>query len=306
MLIAHVERYIALRRSLGFQLRSASRRLRSFARFAAAQGDTHVRAATAVTWAATASTPNSRHVWLIVVVQLSRFLRAEDADHEVPPTGVFAAAPRTRPAPYIYTPDELARILEAAANLRPQKPSPLRRHVYVMLFGLIAATGLRVAEALNLRLVDVLPGGILHIGQAKFKKSRLVPMHPSVAEALDRYLDVRRHFAGADDHVFLTTGGKPLGHGMAHSTFQLIRKKAGIAPDRSRRPRIHDLRHSFATRVLERCATRRDAVARNFVALHTYLGHANIADTYWYLEASPDLMQDIAKAAEAHVAGEVA
>ena len=95
----------------------------------------------------------------------------------------------TRPIPYIYTPDEIARILDAAGNLRRQKPNPLRRQLYVMLFGLIAATGLRVSEALNLRLDDLLPDGVLHIRQTKFNKSRLVPLHPSVVEALERYLE---------------------------------------------------------------------------------------------------------------------
>jgi len=305
MLIAHVERYIALRRSLGFKLHKTSRRLHAFARFATEKGETHIRAATAVAWAASAPTRNSRHYRLGDVARLSRFLHAEDAAHETPPTGLFAA-PVSRLVPYIYTRQELARILETAGQLRRQKPNPLRRQIYVMLFGLIAATGLRISEALNLRFGDVLSGGVLHICETKFSKSRLVPLHETVAFALGRYLDRRRRFAGTDDHLFLSVGGKRLSHEMANYTFRRILLLANIAPDRVRRPRIHDLRHSFATRVLEQCATQRDAVARHFVGLSTYLGHADIKYTYWYFEATPELMGDIAAAAEALVAGEAA
>ena len=303
MLIADVERYVGLRRSLGFKLREPSRHLQSFARFAAGKGDTHVRAATAITWAEMAPTRYSRHRRLGDVVRLSCFLHAEDAAHEVPPAGLFAT-PVTRPTPYIYAPDELVRILNAAGELRPRKSSPLRHRTYVMLFGLIAATGLRVSEALNLTLDDLLPGGILRIRGAKFAKSRLVPLHETVAEALDRYLDARRLFAGMDDHVFLSVGAKRLSYYTANGAFHRILLLARIAPERTRPPRIHDLRHSFATRVLEQCATRREAVARHFVALSTYLGHADIANTFWYLEATPALMTDIAAAAEALMVGD--
>ena len=303
MLIDDVERYIALRRSLGFKLRKSSRHLQCFARFATERGETHVRVATAVAWAATAPTPDTRHRRLGDVVRFARFLRAEDVAHEIPPASLFAA-PKSRPVPYIYTPDELVRILETAGQLRRQKPNPMRAQMYVMLFGLIAATGLRVSEALNLTLDDLLPGGVLQIRDTKFGKSRLVPLHRTVIDALNRYLDLRRRFAGSDDHLFLSVKGKALAHEMANYTFRRILQFANIAPGRVRRPRIHDLRHSFATRVLEQCSTRRDAVARHFVALATYMGHTDIACTYWYLQATPELMTDIAAAAEALIAGE--
>lgn len=164
-------------------------------------------------------------------------------------------------------------MLDAAGNLRRQKPSPLRRQIYVMLIGLLASTGLRISEALNLRLGDLLPDGVLHIRQTKFNKSRLVPMHPSVAETLHAYLLVRQKSAGLDDHMFLSVGGKPMSASTVRSTFRVILRRADIGQDRARRPRIHDLRHTFATRVLEQCAMRRDDVARDFVALSTYLGH---------------------------------
>lgn len=306
MLIDDVNRYIELRRSLGFKLAKTGRHLTAFARYAVDRGDTHVRRETAIAWAAAvSSTPRSHQRRLQEIALFARFLHAEDRAHEVPQQHL-KLSPATRPAPYIYTQEELARILDAAGNLRRQKPSPLRRHIYVMLIGLLASTGLRISEALNLRLDDLLPDGVLHIRQTKFNKSRLVPMHPSVVETLQAYLKIRRRFAGLANHVFLTVDAKPMRHGTVFCNFNVILRKAGVGQNRSRRPRIHDLRHTFATRVLEQCAMRRDDVARDFVALSTYLGHADIRHTYWYLQATPDLMADIAGAAEALVAGEVA
>jgi integrase len=303
MLTAHVERYIALRRSLGFKLRDPARHLQSFAHFATERGETHIITATAVAWATTARTRTARHRRLQEVEHFARFMRAEDEAHEIPPSGLFAA-PVSRPAPYIYTPDELTRILEAAGQLCRQRPDPLQRATYVMLFGLIASTGLRVSEALNLRFDDLLSGGVLRIRETKFCKSRLVPLHETVVEALDRYLDMRRRFAGSDDHLFLSMKGKALAYNSVNKAFHRVLQLTNIAPHRIRRPRVHDLRHTFATRVLEQCGTRRDAIARHFVALSTYMGHSDIAHTYWYLEATPELMTDIAVATEALVAGE--
>jgi integrase/recombinase XerD len=300
MLSNDAERYIALRRTLGFKLRKASRHLESFARFAAERGETHIRAATATAWAATAPTQATRDRRLGDVARFARFLRAEDAGHEVPMASLFAER-KSRPVPYIYTRDEIARILDAAAQLRRQKPNPLRRQLYVTLFGLIAATGLRVSEALALRLGDVLPGGVLHIRETKFCKSRLVPLHVTVVQALDRYLDARRSLAGMDDHLFPSAKQKALVASTVNYTFRCVLRRANIAPSRPRQPRIHDLRHTLATRVLEQCGAERNAVARHFVALATYLGHVDIKQTYWYLQATAELMTDIAAAAEALV-----
>jgi integrase len=253
MLMDDIERYVALRRSLGFKLEKPSRHLRSFARFAAERGERHIHAATAVAWATAAPTPEARHRWLGYVVRLARFLRAEDPAHEMPPASLFAT-PKVRPVPYIYARDELARILETAGQLRRQKPNPMRRQLYVMLFGLIAATGLRVSEALRLRLGDVLPGGVLHIRETKFNKSRLVPLHKSVVEALERYLDIRRRFAGSDDHLFLSMKGTALAYTTVNCTFRRILQLANIAPGRRRRPRIHDLRHNSESRIIPSAA----------------------------------------------------
>jgi len=295
MLTDDVERYVSLRRTLGFRLRDVSSNLRAFARFAAERGDTHVRAATAVAWATAAPSPAARHVRLRNVVNLARFLHAEDPVHEVP-SNLFPA-PKQRRVPYIYTPEEIARLIGAAQQLR--ETYPLRRQVYATLIGLIAATGLRVSEALDLRFSDVLPQGVLQIRRTKFGKSRLVPLHPTAVTALSRYLEVRRQLPVTDDHLFLSAGNRRIDSSMVEYTFRRVRQLAGIAPARTRPPRIHDLRHTVATRALEQCPTDREGVARHFVALATYLGHSDIKHTYWYLEATPELMSGLADASEA-------
>ena len=300
MLIAHVDRYILLRQTLGYKLRDLSGNLRGFARFAAERGDTHVCVSTLEDWAAEAPSPYARHIRLRDVAHLARFLHAEDPSHEIPPH--LLPVPRRRPLPYIYAPEEIVQLLGAARRLR--ESYALRRQVYATMLGLIAATGLRISEALNLRLHDVRPDGVLHVRHTKFGKSRLLPLHPTVVTALGHYLEQRRRVAVTDDHVFLSAGNQRIHSVMADYTFRRICRLASIAPARTRPPRIHDLRHTFATRALEQCSTRRETVARHFVALSTYMGHANIANTYWYLEATPELMIDIASAAEALIAGE--
>ena len=251
-------------------------------------------------WATDAPSTHARYIRLRNVAHLARFLHAEDPTHEVPPNPFHASTQRR--LPYIYSPGEIARLVGAASRLR--ESYPLRRQVYATLLGLIAATGLRISEALGLRLHDLLPDGVLQIRRTKFGKSRLVLLHPTALAALQRYLEHRLRLAVTDDHVFLSMRDRRISSRTVDYTFQRIRQLAGIAPPRTRPPRIHDLRHTFATRALEQCSTRREAVARHFVALSTYLGHADIANTYWYLEATPELMADIAAAAEVLIAGE--
>jgi len=303
MLNDHVERYLALRRTLGYKLLNTGRNLEAFARFARDKGDTHIRAATAVQWATQASTPHARSVRLHDVVLLARFLNAEDTTHEIPPGRYFQVRVVRQP-PYIYTPSEISQLLAAAQRLPCSYP--LRRPVYATLIGLIAATGLRVSEALDLRFDDLLPNAVLRIRRTKFAKSRLVPLHATSVDALTAYLQERQRVAIADDHLFVAANHRRIPTATASGTFQRVVRLAGIAPGRPRRPRLADLRHTFATRSLQRCAVRRDSVARHLVALSTYLGHASPAYTYWYLEAAPELMADIATEGENLVAGRLA
>ena len=140
----------------------------------------------------------------------------------------------------------------------------------------------------------------------KFKKSRRIPVHPTTAAGLQRYLDRRRWVATEHKLLFISVRGQRLDRSSVGWVFRRLLKSIGLSPGRQgRRPRIHDLRHAFATRALETCPEGRDSIGRHMLALSTYLGHANISDTYWYLEATPTLMRDIAQACEAHMPGGV-
>jgi integrase/recombinase XerD len=247
MLTADVERYVHLRQILGFKLRDASRLLRAFAGFAVARGDTHLRESTAVDWAAEAPSPNARHIRLRIVTNLARFLHAEDGVHEIPRSNLFYS-PKVRPLPYIYAPAEIARIVEAAGRL--QRAYPLRRQVYATLLGVIAATGLRVSEALDLRLSDVSSEGVLHVRGTKFGKTRHVPLHATVVQALGRYLDVRRRLPVTDDHVFVSASNRRIASSTVNYTFHRVLRLAGIASVRTRAPRIHDLRQHAGFRIM--------------------------------------------------------
>jgi len=306
VLSENVDRYIALRRTLGYKLRKPARHLRAFAGYAASRGETYVRTTTVLAWVtASGRTQDARAERFRNLALFARFLHAEDRRHEVPARNPFAVR-KTRPIPYIYTSDEIARILDAAGTLRRQRPNPLRRQLYITMFGLIAATGLRVSEAIALRLDDVRPDGVLHIRETKFCKSRLVPLHQTVVEALARYLERRRRIAADSDCLFPSVRRRVLCPSTVNYTFRCLLRRADVAPGRKHQPRIHDLRHTFATRVLEQCGAERGEIARHFVALSTYLGHADIRNTYWYLRATPEMMTDIAAAAEMLVGSEAA
>lgn len=306
MLSEDVDRYIALRRTLGYKLRKPARHLRAFAGHAASRGEAHIRTATVLAWVTAAGrTQDARAERFWNLALFARFLHAEDRRHEVPARNPFAVR-KTRPIPYIYTPDEIARILDAAGTLRRQRPNPLRRELYITMFGLIAATGLRVSEAIALRVDDVWPDGVLHIRETKFCKSRLVPLHPTVVDALGRYLERRRRIAADSEHLFPSVRHRALCPSTVNYTFRCLLRQANVASGRGRQPRIHDLRHTFATRALEQCGAERGEIARHFVALSTYLGHVDVRSTYWYLQATPEMMTDIAAAAEMLAGSEAA
>ena len=208
MMITHVDRYLLLRQTLGFKLLQVTRLLRAFANFVDQRGETHISVTAAVAWATEATTPGTRYVRLQSVVQLARFLRTEDPLHEVPPLALFPAT-TVRPLPYIYAPEEVERLVRAAGQLH--RTYPLRRETYATLFGLIAATGMRVSEALGLRLADVQSSGLLLVREAKLGKTRLVPLHPSTVDALNHFLDKRRKLPATDDHLFLASSKESVG-----------------------------------------------------------------------------------------------
>lgn len=295
MLSAIVERHIGLHQATGYLFRKQSCLLRGFAKYAASKGEIVVRSTTAVEWAGLGPTVATRHGRLEVVRRFARLVRAEDSRHEIPPTGVFGGRPRRR-TPYIFSCKEIRALLDAAASLGPHHS--LRPRAYMTLFGLIAATGLRISEALALRLGDITGGGLL-VRETKFRKTRLVPLHATTRSALDSYLRARAKHAALDDAVFLSEWRRAMRYPTVIATFLSLVRRIGIhSGPGNPGPRIHDLRHTFAVRSLEQCKGDRDAVARHTLALSTYLGHAHVADTYWYFQATPKLLADIAKRGE--------
>jgi integrase len=171
--------------------------------------------------------------------------------------------------------------------------------MYATLFGLLAATGMRISEALALLLGDVTTDGLI-IRNTKFRKSRLLPLHDTTRQMLDDYLSARLRLGTLDGALFVSTTGKAPSYSTVESIFLKLMRTIGVRGEPSQPgPRIHDLRHTFAVRSLEQCGHDRNAVARHIVALSTYLGHAHVTDTYWYLHATPTLMERIAEAGEA-------
>ena len=226
---------------------------------------------------------------------MARHLQIEDDRHQVPPSDVFGFT-KTRRVPNIFSQTEINRLIEAAAQLGP--PGSLRPRTYSTLFALLSVTGLRISEALSLKLKDVIADGLL-IRNTKFHKSRLVPLHETTVAGLGRYIARRKRVAASDDHLFISLRGSGLDRSGVQWTFRILLKTIGMdPPPGGRRPRIHDIRHSFAVRSLEACPEGRDNVSRHMLALSTYMGHSNITDTFWYLEVTPQLMRDIAGACE--------
>ncbi len=293
MLSPLIDRYLTLRRATGFQMKVPAYLLRSFTAFAEARGETHVRTTSAIAWAALAPSELQRANRLGTVRVFAQFAKAEDPDHEIPPDRVFAPR-RVRYAPFILSEAQLKELLQRAARLPP--PQSLRPWTYCTLFSLLAVTGLRISEALALTLDDVTADGLV-IRKTKFRKSRLVPLHPSAAAGLTRYLDRRGH--ASDDHVFLSSRGTPLHHSNVIAVFLRLVRAMGIHPGPGARgPRIHDLRHQFAIRVLEAGPATRTGVDARMLALSTYMGHGQLDSTYWYLHATPHLLTGICDTTE--------
>jgi integrase len=295
-----VERYLRLRRTAGFDLINAEYLLASYACYAAERNETHIRTQTAVEWAAQGRSVAQRDARLKTVCHFARHVRLEDDRHEVPPANYFGYRKKRR-VPYIYSTAEIDRLIEAAVQLRPR--GALRAQTYATLLALLAVTGLRISEALGLRFADITADGLL-IRKTKFRKTRLVPLYDSAAAGLERYLMRRRRQHSGDDHVFVGEHGRPLPYGTVQSTFKVLLKRAGLWPaPGSHRPRLHDLRHAFAVRALQTGPEGRRRIGQHMTALATYLGHINIYSTYWYLQAAPDLLQDIANVGETFMGG---
>ncbi len=293
MLTQLVDRYLELRRSTGFGMKVQEYLLHKFVSFAAQRGETHIRTRTAIEWAAQAPSEGQRANRLGMLRVFARFARAEDPGHEVPSERVFSAR-RVHYRPFIFSSDQLHELLVHASQLPPA--GSIRPWTFTTLFSLLAVTGLRISEALNLRLQDVTEDGLV-VRETKFHKSRLVPLHPTTTAGLQRYLN-RRGIA-KDDHVFVSLRRRGIRYPGVISVFLRLVRAMGIHPGPGQHgPRIHDLRHDFAVRVLESCPGDRTAVDAHMLALMTYMGHSQIDSTYWYLHATPHLLAQISDMSE--------
>jgi len=289
-----VEEYLAVRRGLGFDLETPRWLLLDFARYADRIGHKGpVTIDLAVQWALSSrsSDPAQAARRLATVRQFARHRAVFDPATEIPPAGHLGRLPR-RKQPHIYSDAEFAALLRQTSLLRPRHG--LRPRTYVAFFSLLVSTGLRLSEARRLTTRDVdLANGILTVREGKFRKSRLVPLHPSARKALTRYAAYRdaRRDVPRSGCFFRTDRAPALKRAAVEKTFSRLRDRLGwTAQGRARRPRIHDMRHTFAVRRLLRWYEDGADVDRKLLALATYLGHAKVTDTYWYLSAIPELM----------------
>jgi integrase/recombinase XerD len=292
-----VQRYVAIKRGLGYKFADQEYTLRKYAAFADSHGDEYMIASRMIEWASTASSRQRSREWLRVVRHFAFSMHAEDDRNEVPPRDVYGRARKTRPRPHVLAPADIDRIMQAALSVPPV--ASLTPYTLHYLIGLLATTGLRVSEAVALFETDIVPDGLM-IRETKFRKTRLVPIHASTRKALAEYQGLRRRIGGPDPHVFVLSTGEPPDRSTVSRAFIKLARQVGLrGPQGQRGPRLHDLRHSFAVRSLEQCKSDRASINRHMLALSTYLGHACLSDTYWYLEVTPVLTRQIADSTEA-------
>jgi integrase len=297
MLTEAVEHYVSLQRSLGYKFDEQARSLLQFAEYAVARGDSFIRVERVLAWAALTPSAPRRRTLIARVRQFAHAMRAEDARHEVPPRECEGHAKAVRKPPYIYTTDDIDRIMQSARQMPTS--GRIATETLATLMGLLVSTGLRISEALALECQDVSIDGLL-IRKSKHGKSRFIPLHETTQVAVGRYLDERARRPVYTQAVFVSSTGQALIYTTVLATFRRLLAHAGLRSlESSSGPRIHDLRHTFAVRSLEQCRHDRYVVARHMVALSNYLGHTNVTDTYWYLEATPIIMGNIAKVGEA-------
>jgi integrase/recombinase XerD len=292
-LARHADDYLRLRRALGYKLVDCGRFLTQLVAYLDAAGASTLTVDLAVSWAQQPPR-GGQAIYMArrlgMVRGFARYLRAIDPANEVPPPGVLTSESH-RPVPYLYTDDDVRRLLGAARQLQPR----LRAATYEALFGLLAASGMRVGEARRLERYDVdLTSGVLTIREGKFGRSRLVPLHASTTEALRSYAAERDRLCpkpkGPAFFVTRVRSKKSVSNSSVHGVFNQLVDTAGLRSNTGR-PRIHELRHSFAVRTLIELHRSGADVHAQIAVLSTYLGHVDPASTYWYLSAAPELME---------------
>jgi integrase/recombinase XerD len=304
MLSQELDRYLTIRRSLGYKLSTDERILRRFISLAENESAEHVSTALFLRWQETFGKAN-KQTWahrLGTVRVFAQWLHSLDSNHEVPPQSLIPSRVR-RPHPYIYSEDDIRRIVEAAAEL--PSINGIRALTCSTLFGLIAVTGLRVSEALSLDATDIdLRNGVISLRQGKLGKARLLPVSDCTRMRLADYATERDRLLGAPSQAFFAADrGERLTDCGARYNFAVVCQMIGLRPQQKfkrhgRGPRIHDLRHTFAVRTLLNWYRNSKEPAREMIRLSTYLGHSDPAHTYWYIEAVPELLELASKRVE--------
>jgi integrase/recombinase XerD len=309
-LVQELDRYLAIRRSLGYDLSTSARVLRRFVAFACGNGAKYITTNLFLAWQAEFGEANQR-TWsarLGMVRQFAQWLSGIDPRNEVPPKGLIPGRYR-RSRPYIYSDQEIVQIIEEAARL----PSVhgIRALTYTTLFGLIAVTGLRVSEALALDNGDVdLASGVLTIRRGKSGKARIVPVSESTSDRLIAYAKERdRLLSYTPKPFFASDNGRRPHDCSARYNFATVCQRIGLRPAQrfnrhARGPRIHDLRHTFAARTMVNWYRTGKDPEREMTKLSTYLGHSEPAHTYWYIESVPELLELASKRAVRSLAQE--
>jgi len=304
-----LDEYLAVRRSLGYDLSFSGRVLRGFAAFADREGVDHITVDLFLRWKAAFGSANN-NTWsarLGMVRVFASWLQGHDARTEVPPPGLISGKLR-RSRPYIYSDCEIATIVARAARL-PSRYG-LRGWTCATLFGLIAVTGLRINEALKLDDGDVdLDAGVITVRRGKNGKARFVPIAPSTVERLHAYHAERMRLLGGTPGAFFQSDeGRRMTDCCARFNFARISQGIGLRDTQrfckhGRGPRIHDLRHTFAVRTIMGWYRKGLDPDREMIKLSTYLGHVKPDHTYWYIEAVPELLGLAATRAERSLAG---
>ncbi len=283
--------YLRIRRRLGFKLEDDGRLLENFVGFLEHADAEHLTSELALAWAKlpVGAHPHRWRQRLGIVRGFARYLHTIDPDSEIPSVDLLSAQ-RRRVTPYLYSPAEIAALMDAARGLSPA----LRAATYETLIGLLAVSGMRIGEALALDRADVdLGDGVIVVRHAKLDRQREVPLHDTTTGALDDYGRLRdRHFPEPTTRAFfISTRGARLNRGTVNATFVTLIRQAGLEGRGERaRPRPHDLRHTFAVRSLLECYRAGTDVDTQLPLLATLLGHVNPTDTYWYLQAVPELL----------------
>ena len=296
LLTKGVEQYLALRRGLGFKMQRHETDLHAFLSYMSTRGARTLTTQVALDWAQLprGSHPVYRARRLAIVRDFAKFFVTMDPGSEIPPAGILKGDYARRP-PYIYSEDELIALIEEACRLTPS--AGLRPWTYAALFGLICATGMRVGETTALDDADVdLSNALITIRKSKFGKTRQVPIHSSTQEELHAYVKRRRRtgLPLTDGSFFISDRGTRLTGCNVREAFRTVSCHIGLRKrSDSHGPRLHDIRHTFAVRILTKWHRAGVDVQHRLPLLATYLGHTNISDSYWYLSAVPELLDAV-------------